>query len=385
MNIKRFTDLKTGTLVKIEHPKEDWAFVPNPLPPNWTFPAKLWPLLVEAKEELARLDGIGRTLPNPEHLLSPLQSREALRSSSLEGTYASPEELLLFELNPRIPSSDKDPANSWLEVSNYSRALRQGMRELLELPFCLRIIKGLHSTLLDGVRGRDKTPGSFRENQVHIGSDFRFIPPPPDHMNTCLDLFEKRLNEENSTYDPLVQCYLFHYQFETIHPFLDGNGRVGRALLSLMIYQWCGLHMPWLYMSAYFERYKDEYIDGLFAVSANAEWHSWIEFCLRGTVVQAKDSIRRCEHLQALRESFHEKADPSKPRAYPIIENLFTTPIVTVQNVATRFDVTYPTAKNDIENLVSLGILAELQNVRPRTFYSPGIFTAAYSDETNDE
>ena len=381
MDISKFTDQKTGQTIRISFPKEDCAFIPDPLPPEWVFPAELWPLLAEAKQELARLDGIGRALPNPELLLRPLQSREAMRSSSLEGTYATPQELLLFELNPRIPQSERDPANDWLEVSNYSRSLRLGMDELQKLPFCLRLIRELHKTLLSGGRGRDKTPGQFRTTQVHIGSDFRFVPPPPDYLGDCLDHFEKRLNEDDPGYDPLVRCYLLHYQFEAIHPFLDGNGRVGRALLALMIYQWCGLYMPWLYMSAFFERYKDEYIDNLFAVSARGAWHSWIEFCLRGTVLQARDSIIRCEELRRIRDRFHELSETAGPRAHPLVEGLFRAPIVTIPDIAARYSISYPTAKSDIENLVDLKILVELSDARPKTFYSPEIFRAAYSDD----
>lgn len=381
MDITRFTESKTGELVPITTPVEETAFIPDPLPPkNWQFPTRLWPLLSEAKAEVARLDGIGRSLPNPELLLRPLQSREALRSSSLEGTYATPEELLLFELQPKEPQSEKDPINSRLEVSNYSRSLRQGMSLLEELPFCLRLIKELHKTLLSGVRGRDKSPGEFRKTQNHIGSDFRFVPPPPEALAECLDSFEKRMNAQDVSFDPLVRSYLLHYQFETIHPFNDGNGRVGRALLSLMIYKWCELSMPWLYMSAYFERYKDEYVNNLFAVSATGNWDTWMEFCLRGTVQQAKDAVVRCEGLKLLRDQFHSQIDNAGPRAHQIIEGLFTYPILAIPEIATRFGVTYPTAKSDIEKLVDLNILKVLPEGRPKIFYCPGIFGIAYSE-----
>lgn len=381
MDISKFTDQKTGELTQISIPRKDWAFVPNPLPPDWRFPINLWPLLAEAKEEIARLDGIGRSLPNPELLLRPLQSREAMRSSSLEGTYATPEELMLFELQPKEPISAQDPANAFLEVANYSRSLRQGMALLQDLPFCLRVIKELHRTLLSGVRGKDRTPGEFRKTQNHIGSNFRFIPPPPNYLDCCLDNSEKQLNASVTGYDPLVQCYLFHYQFEAIHPFLDGNGRVGRALLSLMTYRWCGLTMPWLYMSAYFEKYKDEYIDFLFLVSAQGAWSTWIEFCLRGTSEQARDAIDRCEKLKELRDVFHQSVENAGPRAHPIVESLFTVPVLTIPGVAKHYDTTYPTAKSDIEKLVKLQILKELPNERPKIFYCPKILSVAYREQ----
>jgi len=380
MEISHFTESKTGELVKVYLPDEDWAFIPDPLPPKWKFPTRLWPLLTKAKESIARLDGIGRTLSNPQLLLQPLQSREALRSSSLEGTYASPQELLLFELNPREPSSNQDPANAWLEVSNYSKALRQGIILLNKIPLSLRLIRELHKTLLLGVRGRERTPGEFRRHQVHVGSGRRFIPPPANLLLECLDLFEKHLNQDDSEYDSLVRCYLIHYQFEAIHPFLDGNGRVGRALLSLMIYKWCDMSIPLLYMSAFFERYKDEYIDNLFKISSDGSWDTWIEFCLKGTIEQANDSIQRCDDLGQLKNEFHERAGTVSPRMHPIIDNLFTIPVVTIPQLAKRLNVTFPTAKTDISKLINLNILRELSDIRPKTYYSPDIIQIAFGE-----
>lgn len=385
MDPVKFTEKRTGRLVEITVPKKDWAFVPDPLPPNWEFPIELWPILAEAKQELARLDGIARSLPNPELLLRPLQSREALRSSSLEGTYATPKELLLFELQPREPTSEKDPANAQLEVANYSSSLRQGMKLLNELPFCLRLIRELHGVLLSGVRGKDKAPGQFRKNQNHIGSGYRFNPPPPNYLAECLDHFEKELNSETQLYDPLVYCYLLHYQFETIHPFLDGNGRVGRVLLSLMIFKYCQLSMPWLYMSAFFERYRDEYIDNLFRVSTHGDWATWVTFCLRGTIEQATDSINRCDALQKLKEHFHAVLDNAGPRAHPIVEGLFTIPVLTVPDTMRQYNVSYPTAKSDILKLVELNILSEFSEAHPKLYYCQTIFDIAYGEQGSKE
>jgi Fic family protein len=380
MNVDNFTDQKTGQLVEVQIPEKDWAFIPDPLPPKWEFPQRLWPLLAEARETLGRLDGIGRTLPDPKLLLRPLERREALRSSSLEGTYASPEDLLLFELHPRKPKSEKDPANALSEVQNYSLALRQGMQLLDELPFCLRLIRELHARLLGGVRGKDRRPGEFRKSQVHIGSDRRFVPPPANCIKSCLDAFEKRLNCEDTRYDPLVCCFLLHYQFEAIHPFLDGNGRVGRVLLSLLICKWCGLSLPWLYMSEFFETYKDEYIDNLYRISSEGDWETWVEFCLRGTVSQAKGSIRRCDSLRLLKDHFVQEAGGMSVRSHAIIEDLFTSPVVTIPSLAKRHDISYPTAKADITGLVHKGILQGIPNSRPKVYFSPRIFHIAYTE-----
>jgi len=380
MDVAKFTSQKTGKLVEIQVPERDWAFIPDPLPSQWVFPERLWPLLVKAREALGRLDGIGRTLPNPELLLKPLEKREALHSSSLEGTYASPKDLLLFEIDPREPKSERDPANAWLEVSNHSRTLRQGMRRLEQLPFCLRFIRELHETLLTGVRGRDRTPGRFRTCQVHIGSDKRYIPPPPNYLQPCLDAFEKELNLHNAECDSLVRCYLLHYQFEAIHPFLDGNGRVGRVLMSLLIYKWCNLSMPWLYMSAFFERHKDEYIDNLFRISSEGDWETWIEFCLRGTIEQAEESIRRCDAFRVLKDRFIQEAGQTSVRARVIIEDLFTTPVVTIPTLCKRHSVSYPTARADVTDLLEKGVLQEIPDTRPRAYFSPAIVEIAYSD-----
>ena len=386
MNISKFAR-KTGELVNIPENQSGvkLAFVPAPLPPKWDFPPDLVSLLVEARVTMSLLNGIGQTLPNPELLLRPLQSREALRASSLEGTYASPEQLLLFQMHPTEPTSEQDQANSVLEVANYSTALREGMRLLENLPFCLRLIQELHRVLLRGVRGRDRTPGEFRKSQVYIGSDKRYVPPPSSRLNECLDAFEKELNKDSGDYDPLVRCYLAHYQFEAIHPFTDGNGRVGRALLALMTYKWCDLSMPWLYMSAFFEKYKDEYFGNLFRVSADGAWKQWVEFCLRGTIVQAKDSIRRCKALNAAKEKFHDIGDASSLRAPQIIDSLFTTPVLTISGTAKKYAITYATAKTDVQRLVGKKILAQIENIRPKMYYSPEILNISYEEPAFDE
>ncbi len=381
MDSSRFSDASPGNLVRISSPDPDWAFVPDPLPPRWEFPVRLWPLLSEAKAALQRLDGIGSYLPNPELLLMPLQQREALRSSSLEGTYASPHELLMFELRPRSPKSTSDQANAWREVANYRNALRRGFNQLRQdHPLSLRLICQLHAWLLEGVRGRSRSAGSFRRNHVHVGSDRRYVPPPAPATKECLHLLEQQLHATDDKFDPLVRCYFVHYQFEAIHPFLDGNGRVGRLLLSLMTFRWCRLSMPWLYMSAFFERYKDEYIDGLFNVSARGDWEGWIEFCLRGTLSQAQDSMRRADQLIRLKDQMHKRLDGGSARLHQIIDSLFISPVVTIPQLRRLCGVVYPTAKADVERLVNVGILTVIPDVRPKTFSAPEILKIAYGE-----
>jgi len=280
VDVRRFVRSAPGELVKIA---DDHAFVPAPLPPKWRFPARLWPPLGDAKQEIGKLEGIGRTLPNPAILLRPLEDREAIKSSRLEGTYVSARELLLFEMEPGEARTEQERRNEWKEVFNYRKALHLGTTS--NLPLSLRLIRDIHRTLLTGVRGRDRAPGRFRRIQVAIGSTRRFVPPPANQLKDCLHPFEKYLHHGETVYDPLVDCFLVHYQFETIHPFIDGNGRVGRLLLAIMLQQRCGLSKPWLYLSDYFERHRDEYVERLFNVSAKADWNGWIEFCLRGAVV----------------------------------------------------------------------------------------------------
>jgi Fic family protein len=382
MDISRFSVAKTGRLVPIKTPTgPDQAFVPDPLPPKWKFPESLWPKLAEAKEALGRLDGVGQTLPHPELLLTPLQRQEAITSSRIEGTYATAQELMLFEMAPHNPKSANDEANAWREVSNYSRALSHGTRSLKTLPFCGRLIRDLHKVLMQGVRSQRSTAGEWRDHQVAIGSDRRYVPPPVPEMVDCIHALEKYINETDEAFDPLVRAFLVHYQIEAIHPFSDGNGRIGRVLLSLMIGHWCNHQFPWLYLSAFFEKYKDEYVDNLFRISTDGAWEKWIEFCLNATIQQAKDAISRCVKLRLLKDNMHQKIRASgSARTGTIIEGLFSTPVVRVSRLRKTLNVSYPTAQSDIDRLVTAGILQPLGEIRPKSYYSPEIFTIAYSD-----
>jgi Fic family protein len=361
---------------------KDWAFIPDLLPEKWDLPAEIWPLLVEAREALAKLDGVGRYMPTYNLLLRPLQRREALRSSSLEGTYATPQQLLLFEIDPREPKSSNDPVNDWQEVSNYSKALELGLHLLEEIPVSLRLIKRIHEELLAGVRGHDRDPGNFRRNQVHIGSNRRFVPVPPNELMTCLDSLEKAIHK-NSQIDPLIFCFMVHYQFETIHPFLEGNGRVGRLLLSLMIYKNCQLSRPWLYLSAFFDRYKDEYIDYLFQVSSRGNWKDWVAFCLKATIAQSKDALNRFDKMLNLRTQYMDLLSKrgGNIRLNQLIDHLFESPIISVPQLSSMCNISYPTARADIDRLVNAGILVESQiQVRPIVYFAVNIIDIAFGD-----
>jgi Fic family protein len=283
-------------------------------------------------------------------------------------------------MEPRKSTSDDDPANDQREVLNYRRAIQHGIES--DLPLSLRLIRELHKTLLTGVRGRDRTPGEFRRTQVAIGTDHRFVPPPPEQVWECLDPFEKYLHSTDRKHDPLVDCFLVHYQFETIHPFNDGNGRVGRLFLALMLKQWCGLSKPWLYLSEYFEKYREEYIERLFNVSAVGDWDRWIEYCLRGVISQAKQTIERCERIRTIRESFTEKMHKvgGNVRLHKIVEDIFQSPFLRITDLAKRHGVTYVTAKSDVKRLIQAGILQELSGISPKTYYAPQVFGVAYEE-----
>lgn len=382
MDKARFTSRRTGELVPIPVDPPDWAFIPSKLPPSWTLPPELADLAFEAGERLGKLDGIGSTLPAPELLMRPLEQREAIQSSKLEGTYASPEDVLLYALNPTAPKSASDPLNSAREVFNYSDALYAGFESLKTRPMTINLIREMHERLLTGVRGREKTPGKFRTIQVGIGSERRFIPPPAAHVMDLMGDLENYINARmTSKRDRLVRAFIAHYQFEAIHPFLDGNGRIGRVLLALTIYKDFEHRLPWLYLSPFFERFKDEYIDKLFKVSANGEWDEWVSFCLRGTIVQANDSIARCEMLQRLRRAFLDRmGTKATKRTHAIIDRLFFSPIVSVIDVRNRCGVSYPTAKADIDALVAAGIVKKIPNHSPTTYYAGEIFDIAYAD-----
>jgi Fic family protein len=382
VDVERFDQNFPGSLVPTVG--SEWAFVPHNIPRRVDVSSDVAPLLLEAHQALARLDGAGRYLPGNSILLRPLQRREALRSSALEGTFATAEELLAYGLEPKAPTSSVDPTNAWREVFNYDRALQQGQQLLETLPLSSRVIRSIHATLLDGVRGTDRTPGYFRTRQVHIGSDRRFVPPPPDRVEDLIADLETYMNETLET-DCLIQSFIAHYQFETIHPFLDGNGRVGRLLLSLMIYKRCELQSPWLYLSPFFNKHKDEYIDGLFNISTRGDWAAWIKLCLRATIAEAKNALARVDQLLQIKGEYDRRvheAPRTSARIPRILNFLLGSPLVTISEIMKQCSTTFPTAKKDVEKLVALGILFQSdRSTKPTYYIAREFFVAAYTDD----
>jgi Fic family protein len=300
-------------------------------------------------------------------------------SSRIEGTHATARELLLFELEPSAPRESDHLADDWREVFNYRRALEHGTNS--PLPLSLRLIREMHAILMRGVRGTEKTPGEFRAIQVAMGEDHRFVPPPPDKVPECLAPFERYLNDESTDTDPLVRSFLAHYQFETIHPFSDGNGRVGRLLLAVMLQRNCHLTQPWLYLSEFFAKRRDEYIQKLFDVSTRSDWEGWIEFCIQGTIEQSGATIDRCQKLVSLREDYRHRLPDvgGKARLGPIADSLFRHPFVRVTDLVERMGITYPAAKADLDRLAAAGIVRRLPDATPITYYAPELFDIAYA------
>ncbi len=382
MDITNFSDLKTGHLVPIEHyDLLDYAFMPDTLPPKWSMHPRLWPLVVEARDVLGRLDGVGTTLPNTRLIIRPLQKREALRSSSLEGTYATPEQLALFEVEKRRKPS-QDGQSAWAEVHNYYTALREGIRNIRKgRPLDCIAIKKLHYKLLTGVRGHTKQPGQFRTYQVHIGTNRRYNPPTAAAIPKLMNNLEHYLADQGGDLDPLVKAFVIHYQFEAIHPFGDGNGRVGRLLLSLSIFSALKHLMPWLYLSEYCEKHRGDYVSRLFNVSTSGQWDEWVEFCLYATIAQAKDAIFRINKLNELRENYKKRIGPTS-RLHGLVDHLFSTGAIRIVDVQHDFSVAYVTAKKYVQELKDKGMVMELPEVYPKTFYAFEVFEAAFGDST---
>ena len=297
--------------------------------------------------------------------------REAVLSSRIEGAIASLDQLILFEVEPSRESQNSDVG----EVANYVSAMEYGLRRLEELPVSLRLIRELHGKLLTGVRGQDRRPGEFRQTQNAIAQqgrpleEARYIPPPVAQMNQALSDFELFLHEPTEL-PILIQLALIHYQFEAIHPFLDGNGRIGRLLLSLLLCEKGYLTEPILYLSGFLEKHRDRYIDSLLRVSKFGDWAGWVVF-LEGVAEQSQDAIERSRLLLDLRQQYREKAQTARASALPLqlIDELFHIPALTITMARGLLDVTHVSAQRSVERLVDLGILEEVTDQQRNRLY----------------
>jgi len=307
MDPKLFASPAAGRVVRAA--EGFWAFVPAPLPPVLEYDRESVLLLSQADSALSELSGLGRHLPNPHLLITPYVRREAVLSSKIEGTKTNLAELLLDEVDPRAVEQNPDDVR---EVRNYVRALEHGVRQLKKLPLSLRLVREIHRELMRGVRGEHATPGEFRRSQNWIGAagsrpeTATYVPPPPVEMMDALSDWERFLNLRNELPD-LVQCALMHEQFEAIHPFLDGNGRVGRLLITLFLMERGRLSQPLLYLSAFFERHRQEYYDRLQAVRTAGDWMGWVRFFVRGVKDISDEAVARAGKLMDLRERYRRR------------------------------------------------------------------------------
>lgn len=323
-------------------------------------------VLAEAERSLGELAGLGRNMPNPHLLVGPFVRREAVLSSRIEGTETDIADLYGYEAGqlPLPGLGQREPSESDAhEVLNYVRALEYGLERLDTLPVSLRLIRELHERLMESVRGERATPGEFRTSQNWIGrpgctlNEADFVPPPPNEMRTALDGFEKYLHGQDNQPKP-VRLAFIHYQFEAIHPFLDGNGRIGRLLLSLLLVHWQLLPLPLLYLSAFFEQHRNEYYDLLMAVSERGEWDEWVEFFLRGVADQSRDAINRAKQLQDLQLHWRERlAGVRSTLPLRLADHLFESPVLTIPQAQDVLGVTYHSARRAVEKLVTVGVL----------------------------
>jgi Fic family protein len=355
MNPDNFKDPQAGRVIR--HPTGYHAFLPAPLPPKLNFEPDLVLMLSRADAALSELSGLGRVLPNPHLLIGPLVRREAVQSSRIEGTQASLAELLLDEVAP-APPAKTEKSDDLREVHNYVTALEHGLVRLKELPLSLRLVRELHGKLMKGVRGEHATPGEFRRTQNWIGPtgsslmNAPYVPPPVDEMNDLLSDWERYLHVRDQTPD-LVQCAIMHEQFESIHPFLDGNGRVGRLMITLFLIERGRLSQPLLYLSDFIERHRSDYYDLLQRVRTHGEWIPWLRYFLTGVEQTARDSADRARRLLDLREKMALLADRA------LVDQLFVNPYLSIAQAAEVMGVSQPTATKMLKGLEAKGWLKE--------------------------
>lgn len=369
MNPNDFSPGKSGRLLNA--PQGYLAFVPNPLPPPVIIDMSLALALSKADAALSELSGLGGQLPNPHLLISPYIRREAVLSSRIEGTKASLSDLLIDEIED--DNSRRSVNADIQEVRNYTYALEHGVALLPDLPLSLRLIREIHAKLMTGVRGDKATPGEFRRTQNWIGPagstpmTAAFVPPPVVEMHESLDEWEKFLHVRDVIPD-LIQCAMMHVQFETIHPFLDGNGRVGRLLVTFFLLERKRLSQPLLYLSAFIDAHKNDYYDLLQRVRTHGDWIPWIRFFLQGVTETATAAGEQARELHRLREQYRALLR-GKPNALVLIDNLFINPYMTIGRAAKILGKTHPTARAAISAMEEAKILREMTGRQWGRFY----------------
>lgn len=351
------------------------AFIPPPLPPVPKLELDgLYEQLDRANQSLGRLNSMTKLLPDVRFLLYLYVRKEALVSSQIEGTQSSFTDLLLFENEgaPKVPVEDVE------EVSNYVAAMQHGLRRLAGgFPLSLRLIREVHGILLRGGRGVNKTPGEFRRTQNWIGGNrpgnAAFVPPPPERLMECLDSFERFLHDEKHKFPVLVEVGLVHVQFESIHPFLDGNGRVGRLLITLLLCAKGVLTEPLLYPSLYFKTNRNQYYELLHQVRTKGAWEDWLAFFLDGVAGAAQEAADTAERTLSLIAKDREKIQKlgrAAPSALRVQELMQKKPFVRIRTAAKDLKLTVPTVTSALNHLVRLGIVKEVSRRRRDRLFS---------------
>jgi Fic family protein len=335
------------------------AYFPNPIPRTVQISAANVSAMANAEAALGRLGGAGRLLPHPQLLVGPYLRREAVASTRIEGTQASLTDVYDAEADDRPAGPDVE------EVINYVAAIETGLERLATLPLSARLIREMHAIILAGVRGRERQPGEFRSTQNWIGAPgatietARFVPPPPDALGDLVDDLERFVHDEPPM-PKLVQAAMLHYQFETIHPFLDGNGRLGRLLVVFFLVVRDRLAAPLLYISPYFEQRRDLYYEALQGVRERGDLDGWLSLFFDAVTTQATDAVGRAEQLTDLRERYRSMVQEStRGSANQLVELAFEQPVLTSRVVERRLDITRPSALAALRLLADLGILTE--------------------------
>ena len=375
MDVKSFGEKSNGKLVKNEDGY--FTFVPNPLPPKINYDDNEFGMLLSnAHNSLGTLAGIGQLLSNPHLLILPYIKREAVLSSRIEGTQASLSDLFLYEAIKKEPKEFK----RLREVRNYVYTATKAMTQMKKgNKITLNLIRLLHKQLLYKVRGEDRTPGEFRKIQNWIGrpgcpiEDATFVPPCAKELPEVLSRLEDFISTPTPSIPLLVKTALIHYQFESIHPFVDGNGRIGRLLIVLFLCECRALPQPLLYLSAFFEKNKGEYYDKLLRASVEGDIEGWIKFFLRSVEVQSKETIQNVQEMIKLQRTYEKRLRKIKAtiNANRLLYSLFLNPYTTISNTKKYLNVTFPTAKKSIETLEKVEILKEFsERKRNRVYYA---------------
>ena len=386
MNPEDFKNSTAGKCIRIITQPPYWAYVPNPLPPKIEVDWDLASLLSEADSKLGELSGAGQLLPNPHLFIRPFIRREAVTSSRIENTQSGLDDLFFFEAD----ETERPPMSDVTEIINYVLAMEYGIKRLENLPISYRLIREIHGILMRAVRGENATPGQVRTSQNWIGSpgctlmEATYVPPPEPEMRQCFSDLEKYIHSDPQE-PALIQCALIHYQFEAIHPFVDGNGRIGRLLITFMLLERGLLSQPLLYLSDFFEQHRDEYYRLLLNVSQKGDWKAWITFFLNGVRQQSEDALLTIQKLLALQNGYKEIAVGQRvPKIVnPLIDYLFASPVISISTLSKTWEITYSTVQRGVNHLIEKGILKEVTGGhRNRLFVAHEIYNIIMTERT---